>query len=267
MTVIYQVPAPGAAWIEEERNQLSLIVDDDGAVPLQRSKLVRRRVEVLAATDVVTRARVTYLEHTIVERRAVIERTRPSPIAGKSYVLEATIGGLAIARSGSAGPRSNAQRSGELIARSGSAGPRSNAQRCGESIDTCTLEEEAAVRAEEKRFGQPTLGHVIARQRFEVGAPVAVPASEAARLFPGELEITALELTLLEHGDDALFALRIGLLGAHAGIETRADAAGTVRLVAATAQPREMKVVGPVRLTGALVAEGTLELVSQRTPA
>jgi len=229
MTVIYQVPAPGAAWIEEERNQLSLIVDDDGAVPLQRSKLVRRRVEVLAATDVVTRARVTYLEHTIVERRAVIERTRPSPIAGKSYVLEATIGGLAIVAG--------------------------------------TLEEEAAVRAEEKRFGQPTLGQVIARQRFEVGAPVAVPASEAARLFPGELEITALELTLLEHGDDALFALRIGLLGAHAGIETRADAAGTVRLVAATAQPREMKVVGPVRLTGALVAEGTLELVSQRTPA
>jgi hypothetical protein len=248
MTVIYQVPAPGAAWIEEERNQLSLIVDDDGAVPLQRSKLVRRRVEVLASTDVVTRARVTYLEHTIVERRAVLERTRPSLIAGKSYVLETTIGGLAIARSGSAGPRSNAQR-------------------CGESIDACTLEEEAAVRAEERRFGQPTLGQLIARQRFELGAPVAVSPSEAARLFPGELEITALELTLLERGDDAQFALRIGLLGAHAGIETRADAAGTLRVAAATAQPREMKVVGPVRLTGALVAEGTLELVSQRTPA
>jgi hypothetical protein len=229
MTVIYQVPAPGAAWIEEERNQLSLIVDDDGAVPLQRSKRVRRRVEVLASTDVVTRARVTYLEHTIVERRAVIERTRPSPIAGNSYVLEATIGGLAIA--------------------------------------AATLEEEAAVRAEEKRFGHPTLGQLIARQRFEVGAPVAVPASEAARLFPGELEVTALELTLLEPGDDALFALRIGLVGAHAGIETRADAAGTLRIAAATAQPRELKVVGPVRLTGAVIAEGTLELVSQRTPA
>jgi hypothetical protein len=229
MNVIYQVPAPGAAWIEEERNQLSLIVDDDGAVPLQRSKLVRRRVEVLAATTVVTRARVTYLEHSIVERRAVLERTRPSPIAGKTYVLETTIGGVA--------------------------------------IDARTLEEEAAVRAEEKRFGRDTLGQVIARQRFEVGAPVSVPAADAARLFPGELEITALELTLLEPGDDARFALRIGLVGAHAGIETRADAAGTLLIVAATAQPRELKVVGPVRLTGALVAEGTLELVTTRAPA
>jgi hypothetical protein len=247
VNIIYQVPAPGAAWIEEERNQLSLVVDDDGAVPLQRSKLVRRRVEVVAATDVVTRARVTYLEHTIVERRAVIERTRPSPIAGKSYVLETTIGGLAIARSDPAGPRSNAQPRGESIA--------------------ATLEEEAAVRAEEKRFGLPTLGQLIAHQRFEVGAPVAVPAAEAARLFPGELEITALELTLLEGGDDAMFALRIGLGGAHAGIETRADAAGTLCIAAATAQPRELKVVGPVRLTGAVVAEGTLELVSRRTPA
>jgi hypothetical protein len=40
-----------------------------------------------------------------------------------------------IERSGSAGPRSNAQRCGESIERSGSAGPRSNAQRCGESIE------------------------------------------------------------------------------------------------------------------------------------
>jgi hypothetical protein len=40
-----------------------------------------------------------------------------------------------IERSGSARPRSNAERCGELIERSGSARPRSNAERCGELID------------------------------------------------------------------------------------------------------------------------------------
>ncbi len=235
--VTYQVPGPGAAWTEEERSQLSLVVTEaDGSpVPLQRSKVVRRRVDVLEATNIVTRARLTYLEHRVVERRAVIERVRPSPIAGKRYVLEATGGAVTVR---------------------------------GDDGGAVSPEEDAAVHAEDKRFGQPeTLAMLVARLRYRVGEPVAVPAAEAARLFPGDLEVAALELTWIERDDaGAHFALRLGMRGQHAGIETRADVVGTLRVDPATAQLLEMKLVGPVHLTGALVADGTLELLAQRTP-
>jgi S-adenosyl-L-methionine hydrolase (adenosine-forming) len=73
-------------------------------------------------------------------RREVIVRARGSWYVGPdngvfAYVAERSSEAYAIERSGSAGPRSNAQRCGESIERSGSAGPRSNAQRCGESIE------------------------------------------------------------------------------------------------------------------------------------
>ncbi|TMQ08531.1 MAG: hypothetical protein E6J90_38575 [Deltaproteobacteria bacterium] len=234
--VRYRVPAPGSAWIEDERMQMSLVVQAAGGeVPVQREKRIRRRVEVFGANPrIVTRARISYLEHAVIERRALAERTRPSPIAGKRYVLDATGGAVAVATDGGEAP----------------------------------ADEAAAVCAEEKRFGKPeTLAMVVAGLRYRVGEPVAVPPATAARLFPGDLEVTALELTLLEHGErDARFAIRLAMRGASAGVETRADAAGTLRVDADTAQPLEMKLVGPVHLTGAIVADGTLEIVATREP-
>jgi hypothetical protein len=235
--VRYRAPAAGSAWVEHERNQTSLVVQaDSGELPVQREKRIRRRVEVFGATQrIVTRARVEYLEHAVIERRATVERTRPSPIAGKRYVLDATGDRLEITADGG-GPVSP--------------------------------EEDAAIRSEEKRFGKPeTLGMVVAGLRYRVGEPVAVPPAMAARLFPGELEVTALELTLLERGTgDATFAIRLAMRGGSTGVETRADAAGTLRVDADTAQPLEMKIVGPVHLTGAVVADGTLEIMANREP-
>ncbi|HMG55319.1 MAG TPA: hypothetical protein VK601_17600 [Kofleriaceae bacterium] len=236
-SVRYRVPAPGSAWIEDEHSQMSLVLRVAGAeLPLQRDKRLRRRVEVFGATPrLVTRARIAYLEHAVIERRALVERASPSPIAGKRYVLDATGGGLDIAADGGA---------------------------------PVSPDEAAAIRGEEKRFGRAeTLGMVVASLRYRAGEPVVVPPATAALLFPGELEVTAMELTLLERGDaEARSALRLAMRGQRGGVDTRADAAGTLRVDAGTAQPLELKLVGPVHLTGAVVGDGTLELVATRTP-
>ncbi len=235
--VRYRVPAPGSAWRELERIQMSLVIQTGGGeLPLLREKRIRRRVEVFGANPrIVTRARIAYLERAVIERRALVERARPSPIAGKRYVLDAGDGGVAVEADGGA---------------------------------AVSPDEAAAVRAEEKWFGKPeTLAMVVAGLRYRPGEPVVVPPQAAARLFPGELEVTALELTLVEHGDrDARFAIRLAMRGSSAGVETRADAAGTLRVDAGTAQPLEMKIVGPVHLRGAIVADGTLEILATREP-
>jgi hypothetical protein len=233
--VAYQVPTPGMVWVEEERNVTSLVSEHDGQqVPRRREKVVRKRVEVLGATpQIVTRARVTYLEHTVRESQAGTDRHRRSPIVGKRYLLDATGGTIVVTGDGAV-----------------------------------SAEEEAAVRAEEKKFGRPeTIGMVIAGLRYRPGEPVVVPPAVASRLFGGELAVTALELTFGQRsGDDAEFAMRLRLEGSPGGNDTVADFAGTLRVDASNGLPREMRLDGPVRVGGKMVAEGTGELVATRTP-
>jgi hypothetical protein len=236
LVLTYRVASPGQVWTEEERNRTSLVEHgpDGVEIPRQREKLVRRRVEVLGATaKIITRARIEYRDHPIGDRRALSDRPRPSPIAGKRYLLDVTDGTLKIT---------------------------------GDDGAAVSPDEDAAVRAVEKKFGRPeTLGMAIARLKYAQGTPVAVPAATVARLFPGDLEVTALELTLAERDAVAVtFALRLAMSGERAGVTTRADVAGTLRLEVATAQPLEMKMLGPVHMTGALVADGTLELEAHR---
>jgi hypothetical protein len=231
----YRVPQPGLAWTEEERNRMSLVMRRDGAeLPLQRERLVRKRVEVFGANPrIVQRARIAYLAHEAVERRGLVERARPSPIAGKRYVLDVSDGALVIA---------------------------------GDNGAAVSADEAAAIRAEEKRFGRAeTLGAAVAQLRLPVGGSAAVPPAIAAQLFPGDLECTMLEVTLVERSANAAtVALRVGLAGTNNGVDTRVDAIGTLRLDAATAQPLEMKLLGPVHLGGAVVADGTFELSAMR---
>lgn len=241
--VRYRVPAPGSAWLEDEHIQMAFLVraPDGSDLPVQRVKRIRRRVEVFGAGPrIVTRARIAYLEHSVIERRALAERRRPSPIEGKRYVLDAVDGAIEVTGDGGA---------------------------------PASPEETAAVRAEDRRFGRPeTLAMVIAGLRYRAGEPVAVPPAVAARLFPGDLEVAEMALTLIAPGAPgadarfARFALRLAMRGHGAGVDTRADIAGTLRVDVDTAQPLEMKLVGPVHLSGAIVASGTLEILSTRAP-
>ena len=77
-----------------------------------------------------------YLDDLDAFMRLVREREPGKPI----YLFAHSLGGLiatlyAIERSGSAGPRSGAERRGDAIERSGSAGPRSGAERRGDAIE------------------------------------------------------------------------------------------------------------------------------------
>jgi hypothetical protein len=105
-------------------------------------------------------------------------------------------GGESIERSGSAGPRSNAQRGGESIERSGSAGPRSNAQRGGESTDDAA--EPEAIRAAATRLARAALPELPpADLAIEIAARVHRPI--VAKVGPFSVEEssrTALRATL-----------------------------------------------------------------------
>jgi hypothetical protein len=96
---------------------------------------------------------------------------------------------LTVERSGSAGPRSNAQRCGESVERAGSAGPRSNAQRCGESIDDAA--EPEAIRAAATRLARAALPELPpAELAIEIAAVVHRPI--VAKLGPFSVEQSSL---------------------------------------------------------------------------
>lgn len=212
---------------------MSLLVQKDGAeVPYQRTKVAKKRVVVIGATPrIVTRAKITYLEHG--DLGATLQ---PSPIHGRTYILDATAGATAV--------------------------------RVTDERDAAVSPaEESAVRAEERRFGEPeTLSMVIARLTFGVDTPVDVPANVAKRLIGGpDAEVTGMQLTFRgREGDLATFSMVVRVTDRRAGSETRSDFAGTVRVDVDNAQILELRLAGPVRTTGSMVAEGTGEIVAVR---
>ncbi|HEX3477677.1 MAG TPA: hypothetical protein VHT91_21800 [Kofleriaceae bacterium] len=238
MTVVrYRVPAPGSAWTEQDRVETALLLELDGAArPHTRVRTIRKRVEVFGATPrVVTRARVAYLEHLVVEQLDLTERRRASPLQGKTFVLDATGGALTVT-----GP------DGAPVA----------------------PDDDQAVRVAEKRFGRgDSLPMVLAQLEFRAGEAVDVPPALAARLFGGEHDVTQLALTFVEHrANRAHFTMVLRMTSARAGSTTETAVAGTLEVETDTAQLCEMRLAGTVHVTGATSAEGTVAMLGTRTP-
>ena len=222
--VRYEVPAVGMVWTQEDRAESNLPAHS-------RVRTLRRRIEVLAASaTIVTRVKIGYLEHVIVEVNGGVRRTMYSKLLDREFVLDVTAGELAVTEDGA--PVSD--------------------------------EELRQVRDSERWFGRSdSLSMLLGRLALPPGTPVTVPPAVAARLF--DQEVTLMELTFTERvGDEAHVALRLENRGERGGTVTETRQTGTIRAEVDTAQIVAIDVAGTITLSGKTSAEGTIAMLGRR---
>lgn len=99
-----KLPAIGAKVIESETKTTNLTLDvtvKPKAKPVQAVRsdrsTIEKTVEVLAVSaDAITKVKVTYKTHSKVEKKDAKESATTSPVAGKTYVVEAKDGAITV---------------------------------------------------------------------------------------------------------------------------------------------------------------------------
>lgn len=231
-------PVVGSSWQEEELTELDLMVDMGGSkVRLQQDKLEKKKLEILAVDgDRVTRARYTYLTVSKKQSFGTEAKDEPSPIEGKTYLLEA---GTPIVVTTEGGPAPD--------------------------------DEVAAVRAAEKRFGKADqIQSLIAGKTFEPGRTVELPAAavlEAMRDDPDD-KINAATMSLTYRrmdGANARFDVTMTMAGEDdRGNQVDLRFSGTGLIEPATGEALLLDLQGPFKMSGRMNAEGTMHKVGKR---
>ncbi len=228
VTLTYVTPKAADHWTDQEDMVMLL---DNGA--LKVTNHVVKEVEVLDATDkAVTRAKHTYREVQGRFEQGTQVNADPSPLTGKTYLLDATTGGI------------------KVTAADGS---------------PVAAAEVDAVLNEEEQFGQGDgIERLICSQAYQKGQPITLPPPALLAAQPlDDTPITEMTLTLVEvAGGVASFDVA---MRAESGLAQATDMSlkGKMRLDLATGTALELAVEGPATVSG---KRGTVKLDLKRTP-
>jgi hypothetical protein len=215
---------------------MDLKINADGkTAQLQRQSTEKKQVEVLGLTgDVVTKAKITY---EVTDQQSMNGKTQamPSPISGKTYLLEAAGDKITVTLDGGA-----------------AASP---------------AEVEAVLDAED-RFGKPSkMEALIAGRTFKKGEAVDFPADQIADAL-GEkkgMKVTKLTLTYSGvDGSDPVFDMTMGFTQEQPDMSMTVQATGKVTADLATGELLAMSVEGPVEMSGKATATGTIKMNGTR---
>lgn len=222
-------PAPkvGDKRVESEAMAMDMTIDDKGtkhSIKTTRNKVEAR--EVLAVDgDRVTKFKVTY---TTIEEGQTVDgkpRTKPSAVAGKTYIVEVSPDKIAVTNE------------------------------AGTAIPEPELTE-ATKRADELRT-QNRLENVLATKTFQVGQKVELDADELAQLNAGEIGSKMLSATFtLKASDDAsaTFAVVMNVEETTPGGVLRVELSADAVIDRKRGEPLSMTGSGP--MTG--IATGTM---------
>jgi hypothetical protein len=231
------VPAVGAKWSEEQAQAMDLTVTAQGGktVQLRRESVEKKQIEVLAVSaEAVTKAKITY-EVTDKQQVGGKEQAMPVPHSGKTYVLDATGGKLAITADGGAAPGKEEL---ELITKA------------------------------EKRFGKADRMSVLLKDReFKKGETVDFPADQIADLMgDDEMVVEVLKLTYSANaGDHPVFDMVMKAKVTQPDSVIEMDLTGKATIDKASGEALEMTLEGPMKLTGKNTATGTMKMTGKRT--
>ena len=230
------VPGVGAKWSEEQAQTMDLTVTAQGkTVALKRESVEKKQVEVLAVSaEAVTKAKITY---EVTDKQIVGGKEKAMPVAhsGKTYILDATGGKLAITADGGAAP---------------------------------TKEELEVITKAEKRFGKADRMSVLLKDReFKKGETVDFPADQIADLMgDDEMVVEVLKLTYSANaGDNPVFDMVMKAKVTQPDSVIEMDLTGKATVDLKSGEALDMTLEGPIKMTGKASATGTMKMVGKRT--
>lgn len=237
ITIKAAAPAVGAKWSEEKVQVMTLKINEKGGVTeLVREGTEKKQVEVLALTgNVVTKAKVAY---DIVEKQTVGGKIQemPSPVTGKTYVLDASNGKLAITTDAGAKP---------------------------------SADEIVAIEKDEDNFGKPDrMQALLDGKTFKKGETVDFPADQIKGVMgdAGGRTVTKMSLTYTgNEGTDPAFDWVVAFVQEDRGMKIVSEATGKVVVDVASGELLSMTVEGPIEMTGKATATGTMKITGTRT--
>jgi len=187
-------------------------------------------IEVLGTSaEAVTKAKVSYLQ---LDKKQVMmgqEKVEPSPIVGKTYIVEAKDGTIVVTT---------------------------------EAGDPVPSAEADAVRDEDDDFGEPDkMAKVLAGRTFRRDQMVEIPPENLAGLFGDEKEGKLVRFALTftgTRGTLAQFAAAADLELGRGAVSIKIALAGTAVIDPANGELNEIAMEGPMTFTGQVTGSGTM---------
>ncbi|MCA9677383.1 MAG: hypothetical protein KC464_20330, partial [Myxococcales bacterium] len=229
-----QPPAIGSTWEETKVQHMELNIDANGQkVAMTMDGVENKKTEALEVTnDILTKAKITYIKNDNTQTMGGKSRSKPTSVVGKTYTITA---GSPLGVATDAGPAPDA--------------------------------EAAEVRDLEKHFGEPErMAKLLLGKTFPINQKVDLPADEIKGAMSDELTVKKLSLTYLGlDGTDATLDMDMEAEVNQGGNVITMGLAGKVRLDTKTSELVEMKLEGPVKMTGQASAEGTMRMEATRS--
>jgi hypothetical protein len=226
----------GETWTEDKSQAMDISIDVQGQkVPMVGGEHEVKKIEVLAVDGkAITKARMTYVTWDRSQRMNGQEQAKPSPLVGKSYILEA---GTPITVTSDAG--------------------------------TPTQEEIDAVRDAEKRFGKTDgMDKVLDGRTFTKDEPLVFDPAEVAAAM-GDDDGTVIKAMTMTYrgleGSLALFDMAMTVEQPAGGATMTIDMTGNAKVEPTSNDLVEMALQGTLTATGAFTASGTMQTTETHT--